>query len=121
MSRELYNHRVNPAINPGIKITVDDEAGQGGACHEYWIGTNNYGVSYSLKFQNGPIKEVGINGITHEALLAILIDRLRCFQAGEYANDYNENAMYHCMGALKSLHDRTIERQKRNVEGTHEK
>jgi len=29
-----------------------------------------------IAFQNGPIKEFGVNGITQEALLAIVIDRL---------------------------------------------
>jgi hypothetical protein len=33
-------------------------------------------------FQNGPIAEVGVNGVTHEVLLAIVADRLRSFQKG---------------------------------------
>ena len=34
-----------------------------------------------LTFQDGAIKEVGVNGVTHEALLAIVIDRLQIGRA----------------------------------------
>lgn len=114
--RVLTGHQVNPA-NKELKIQVMDEPGPGGAHHQYLITMPRR--AYRVDFQNGPIKEAGVNGITHEALLAILIDRLECFQAGEYANDYNAAALKHLQLAQRELFDRTREREARGVEGTH--
>lgn len=72
-----------------------------------------------IVFQHGPIQEHGRNGVTHEALLAILIDRLECFEAGPYACMENAAALMHLRCALTVLHNRTAKRVARNVEGTH--
>ena len=118
--RELTSHKVNPA-NDLLMVEVLDGPGAGGACHEYSITTPPpHGVQTLIKFQNGPIAEAGVNGLTHEALLAILIDRLEHFQAGPYANDYNAAALAHLQSAAGCLHDRTRERMARSVEGTHQ-
>lgn len=69
-----------------------------------------------IYFQNGPIKEVGTNGLTHEVLLAIVIDRLQGFQRGQYACAENQTALDAVLAAQESLLNRT-----RGVEGTHEK
>lgn len=120
--RELYGHKVNPA-NDQLKILVRDEPGSGGACHEYSIehGTPTEVGRFEtrLSFQNGPIAEAGVNGITHEALLAILIDRLEGFQNGQFANNYNQTALECLQRAQKVLQQRTKERMARGVEGTH--
>jgi hypothetical protein len=132
--RELTGHKVNPA-NDVLKIEVLDEPGAGGANHLYhitgfssrsnasdpWTARHGQPAEHStILFQNGPIAEVGVNGITHEALLAILIDRLEAFQAGPYANDYNATALSHLQSAQGALLDRTRERMARSVEGTHQ-
>ena len=75
----------------------------------------------SLSFQNGPIKEAGVNGITHEVLLAVLIDRMRSFQDGDYACRENAIALTKLEEALMWLNKRTQGREARGVEGTHEK
>lgn len=127
--RELTEHAVNTA-NDTLMISVLDEAGQGNACHSYNIGGYNLltnpsappGISACstyIVFQNGPIAEVGVNGVTHEALLAILCDRLRGFQSGPYACKANACALTHLEEALHWLQQRTIERMRRGVEGTH--
>jgi len=131
--RQLTAHQTNPA-NKELTITVDDEPGQGNACHLYTItgqdSTSNpsdpfvarygKGADHStILFQNGPIKEVGVNGITHEVLLAILIDRLEGFEAGPYANEYNASALDYLKSALTMLKNRTLAREARGVEGTH--
>jgi hypothetical protein len=76
-----------------------------------------------LSFQNGPIAVDGngVNGITHEALIAVLMDRLRAFQAGPYANNYNYEALVALAHAQERLQARTKERMARGVEGTHAK
>lgn len=131
--RQLTDHIVTgDSANHQLEVTVTDEPGQGGACHGYVISgfdvrenpANFVTQSVSgcpIVFQNGPIKEAGINGVTHEALLAILIDRMRSFQAGPYHNEHNQNAMRHLEAALYELQARTRERIARAVEGTHEK
>ena len=69
-------------------------------------------------FQNGPVKEAGINGCHQEDLLAIVIDRLKCFQGGDFACEENEQALNYIRGAMRVLNERTKARQERGVEGT---
>lgn len=76
-------------------------------------------TSSLILFQDGPIAEAGVNGVTHEVLLAILIDRLEGFQAGPYACDANSMALEHIKYAQQHLLERTRERMARGVEGTH--
>lgn len=117
--RKITEHKVNPA-NDQITITVIDEPGAGGANHEYAVGYPNGDVD-QISFQNGPIAEVGVNGITQEVLLAICVDRLRAFQAGPYACRENALALTKIEEAQHWLHHRTRARMARGVEGTHEK
>lgn len=135
--RELTDHIVpGDSANHQLKIEVIDEPGAGNACHHYKITGFNTRTNASdpfverhgqpaehatVLFQNGPIKDVGVNGITHEAYLAILIDRMRGFQAGEYKNQNNAIALKSLEDALFHLQRRTAERIARGVEGTHEK
>ncbi len=113
--RELIDHKVNPA-NDVISITVTDEPGPGGANHRYELG--GYDGAPVIEFQNGAINEAGVNGATHEALLAIIADRLKSFQAGPYSSRYNAIALTKVEEAMLWLHKRTIERMQRGVEGT---
>jgi hypothetical protein len=127
--RQITDHITNPA-NERLAITVTDEPGAGGANHRYSItgfdGSNNKSrdaedllTQQVVLFQNGPINEVGINGITQEALLAIVIDRLRSFQSGPFSCRENALALTSCEEALHWLQQRTIARMRRGVEGTH--
>ena len=123
--RELTSHIVNPA-NDKIKIEVLDDPGSGGACHDYAISippdNPNFPTPvWRLSFQNGPIAEAGVNGLTHEALLAILEDRLIYFQKGPYACRENAIALTSIQEAQMWLQKRTRDRMARGVEGTHEK
>ncbi len=113
--RKLKSHKVN-GLNEAINILVLGEPGAGGACHEYAC---NYGdETQKIRFQNGPIAEAGVNGISQEALLAIVEDRLVGFQSGPYANQANEDALENVRAAMNALHSRTRERGARGVEGT---
>src|SRR5260370_467192 len=133
--REITTHKVNPA-NDVIKISVMDEPGAGGANHLYMIEgfdteTNpscpfkaRYGSSAkhsTVIFQNGPIAENGVNGVTQEVLLAIIIDRLQSFQKGPYASRENALALTKLEEAKHWLFARTMDRMTRGVEGTHAK
>ena len=117
--RTLTSHKL-AGLNDALEIAVLDEPGHGGACHEYLIHVpeNQAGPACRIPFQNGPIKEHGVNGISQEALLAIVIDRLECFQAGPFASGDNFAALQSCMDAMTSLQRRTKDRLARGVEGT---
>lgn len=126
--RTITDHIVNPA-NDKLTITVTDAPGAGGANHRYEITGMSCVHNPSVKpadyadvevilFQNGPISEKGVNGITQEALLAIVIDRLRCFQAGPFACRENAIALTKCEEAIHWLQQRTLARMRRGVEGT---
>ena len=131
--RTIEDHKVNPA-NDRLTITVTDEPGAGGANHAYKIEgfelaknpsavDPEYGPraaeSVELFFQNGPINEAGLNGVTQEVLLAIVADRLRSFQAGKFACRENALALTKIEEAMHWLHARTLHRVSRGVEGTH--
>ena len=114
--RELTSHKVEGA--PSLTVGAADEKGHGNANHEYGIfGPSEVEVGH-ISFQNGPIKEHGINGVSDEALLAILIDRLEWFQAGEYPCNENGLTLDHLQLAMESMLDRTRARVARKVEGT---
>lgn len=100
-----------------------DEPGAGGACHEYAVkpkeSNNDQPENFAIvDFQNGAIKEAGVNGCHNEDLIAIVMDRLECFQSGEFACDENQSAYSHLQNALDLLNKRTNDRIERGVEGT---
>lgn len=132
--RELTDHRANPT-NDRLKIEVTDEPGAGGANHRYEVtgfdtahnpsapDRGGFVSSYSrhlVIFQNGSIAEAGVNGVTHEVLLAIVIDRLRSFQSGPFACRENALALTKLEEGLQWLHHRTRARMARGVEGTNQ-
>ena len=90
------------------------------ANHEYEI--NSLGdmtvTNSTINFQNGPVKENGVNGCFQEDLISICIDRLQSFQAGEFACRENALALTKLEEAMHWLNHRTHDRQYRNVEGT---
>jgi hypothetical protein len=70
-----------------------------------------------IEFQKGGIQETGVNGVTHEVLLAIVADRLESFQNGPFHCDENRVALNHVTEALAALKSRTVARLARGVEG----
>jgi hypothetical protein len=133
--RELTTHKINEANNQ-LTIRALDRPGPGGASHAYIVsGIKGFPANPSagiaraawdeasdgaclFVFQNGAIGEAGVNGITHEALLAILIDRLEAFQNGPYACEENAMALLALLDAQASLLQRTQRRAKAGIEGS---
>ena len=120
MKREL-----NIGTKKYTKVVALDEKGQGNANHEYAIGpvspsTRDEIWNQVISFQNGPIKEAGVNGVMNEDLIAIVIDRMRGFQSGDYKCRDNALALTKLEEALMWLNNRTAGREARGVEGTHE-
>lgn len=122
--RELTGHQVNP-VNDKLTVQAMDPPDHTNAHHLYWVTgfdpvpSEEKLRTVQLYFQNGPIAESGVNGLTHEVLLAILIDRLECFQSGPYACVENAEALAGVRAAQAALHRRTLDRMARGVEGTH--
>ena len=128
MSRELTSHKVN-GLNELLLVNVLDQPGQGNACHEYQIRkfVNNEPDDTAdvelcnIQFQNGPVLEFGVNGISNESLLAIVEDRLIGFQSGQFACRENAIALTKLQEAMMWLQKRTRDRMARGVEGTNQK
>ena len=114
--RKIEDHKVNPA-NDLIEVEALDEH-PSGVPHHYSLKISN-GPITQLNFQNGPIAEVGVNGITQEALLAVVLDRLRSFQKGPYACRENALTITKIEEGMLWLHSRTLARMRKGIEGTH--
>lgn len=108
------------------EIFALDDRGAGGANHEYQVRELlpadatplKDDIYASIKFQNGAIKESGVNGCHNEDLIAIVIDRLQGFQSGDFKCRENAIAITKLEEALLWLNKRTADRRKRGVEGT---
>jgi hypothetical protein len=121
--RELTSHKVN-GLNEVLRITVLDEPGQGNACHRYNITpTVGNAAGVLIEFQNGPLQETGglPNGLSNEALLAVVEDRLLGFQSGQFSCRENAIALTKLQEAMMWLQKRTRDRMARGVEGTNQK
>jgi hypothetical protein len=140
--REITSHIVEGGP-PMVQVFAEDELGPGGAPHHYEIawriaspgklradgGRDNVpcgckiceGIATAvvrIDFQKGGVTEAGsVNGVTHEALLAIIVDRLEHFQKGPFPSGANDMALDHCREALRQLQKRTRDRIQRGVEG----
>lgn len=69
-----------------------------------------------LEFQFGAVKENGVNGLTSEALLAILIHRTRTLN-DRFPSAHTVDAMAGLNRALRAFDERTADRLARKVEG----
>lgn len=108
---EVASGEVERTISGGFQFSYGGGKKNGDAYFQDW-----------LKFQDrGVQRPEDVNGLTDEALLAIVIDRLECFQAGPYPCPQNDLAIRWIKDALKALKNRTEERIRRGVEGKEEK
>jgi histone acetyltransferase (RNA polymerase elongator complex component) len=89
------------------------------APHVFGIYDNEGEVIDVIKFQKGPIKEAGVNGVTNEDLLHMVKLRLEGFQNSDFACEENGEALLYVNAALNELNKRTQKRVARGVEGTH--
>ncbi|AWG87368.1 hypothetical protein [Vibrio parahaemolyticus] len=111
--REINTHKVDN--DEPIRIFATGERSPGNAQNDYVIGevieetiTNCLGV---VSFQKGNPATEGHNGVTMEALLAVCLDRLHCFQCGPYPSQHNEIAAMNIERAIEALKDRAREQK----------
>lgn len=131
--RKLNGFEINKA-NKSLSVTVIDDPGPSGASNRFDIEgfntKNNPSAEHPewgkavfsrsvLVFQNGPIRETGVNGITHEVLIEIILDRLKGFQTTKYVCRENEMAIKALEEAKNWLNARTQKRMDQGIEGTH--
>ncbi len=122
----MYHNPISPPVriikpdqdiraDPEIRIEVVDEPGSSGCSDQYrikfpylWnkaasgdppVMVRGLGTFY-LKFQHGHAGDDGPNGISEQALLAILVDRLKCRAAGPYRDKSRMVALAHLETAL---------------------
>ena len=111
--REITTHKTGEQDRQP-QVFAMDHIGPGGAEQLYRViyecpdgGTMYLGLDFVTLEQNG---------VTNEALLAIVIDRLEGFQDGPFACDENEAALNSLRNALVYLQERTRGRMARGVE-----
>lgn len=92
------------------------------APHHFTISNYETGdLLCKVDFQEGPIKEVGINGVSNEDLIIMVIARLEAFQKSDYFCYENEMALSYLNSALTALTLRTKRRTETDIEGTNNK
>ncbi len=105
-------------------FVADDPMLGNRACHEYYISRSESPGDFPagelgfIKFQEGPIKESGINGCHNEDLINIVIHRLLGFQSGDFKCRENALALTKLEEAIMWLNKRTSDRNNRGVVGT---
>ena len=100
------------------KVFCEDEW-QYNAPHHFEVKkSDNDELICSVNFQEGPIKEVGVNGVANEDLLLMVVTRLEGFQKSPYRCDENQEAINSILDAVSFLRRRTQSRIDRGVEGT---
>ena len=117
--RLIDTHKGSDA-NDNIKLEAVDDIGPGNANHKYraeWDAGGGYMGAQGINMQKGAIKEVGRDGITDEVLLAIVLDRLRGFQAGPFSCRENALAITNIEQGMHWMNARTKDRMARGVEG----
>lgn len=116
-AEEVTKHRASGNLaNQTIRILAHPE-GEHGYCNHYRFYVEDAPLAVVV-FQDGPPGDVGVNGMTFEALLAILVDRLERYQLGPHRCRENALAITKLEEAVHWLGHRTTERQDRGVEGT---
>lgn len=127
IGRELYDHKNNKYNREHIVVKTADVRASDGANHKYQVlvYTNplSEGVQQGpiatcdINFQDGGLSEVGPNGITDQALIAVVLDRVRGFNEGPYRCRENSVMITKLEEALMWDRKRADDRSMRGVEG----
>lgn len=109
---------INPYLLNEKTILSHEDNFKFNAPHYFEVRDKEEGLLGKVHFQEGPIKEYGINGITESDLIAMLINRLEHFQNSIYKSRENEYAIKSLTEALMWLNHRTLRRTAEGTEGT---
>lgn len=119
-NRLVKTHHDGHGLNDKIEISAENDDDKGVA-HDYLLLLDGVVVG-RLLFQKGPRKSDDSRaGLTEAAVIAVVIDRLECFQKGPFACAENEEQLTHLRAALAATKARADERARRGVLGKEEK
>src|SRR5215469_18607581 len=83
-----------------------------------------FGTGFRIEWQNGPLMVDGEraepNGAFVEDVIAVAIGRIEHYQASRFHCLHNAVALGHLRAAAEALAERTRDRERRGVEGTHQ-
>lgn len=101
MERTITEHQ-HDELNKSIEITSHAEGIFGASdCYSLEYGKRGAGgARIVLLFQTGAMGEVGVNGLACEALIVVMLDRLRAFQDGPMRCAENAEVIHHLEQAL---------------------
>jgi hypothetical protein len=110
--REIMTHKTHEQDRQP-KVLAVGNIGPGFAEQNYIVR-----VVHNVCTEDMPLRfmSLEVGGVTNEALLAIVIDRLEGFQAGPFACSENFTALTNAQAALEALQARTRDRLARGVE-----
>ena len=126
---------INEQDRPGIQTTEEDLAAMKVApmefFSEHWVDGNenpaggvSAGLGFTISWQMGPLgrgkNRLVPNGAFVENVIYAAIDRIQLYQRSKFECNDNAEAIVFLQQALMALERRTAERDKREVEGTHE-
>jgi hypothetical protein len=128
IGREITDHKNNRFNRECINVVTADLRAIDNAHHRYKIFVNRDAQTsdeppritlhqVELVFQNGGLREAGPNGITDQALLAVVLDRLRSFNDGPFRCRENSLIITKLEEAMMWMEKRSNDRSRRGVEG----
>jgi hypothetical protein len=121
--RTITSHHDGHGLAESIEIVADDldhEKG-GGASHLYLVEIAGEQVA-KIQFQHGPRGEAYSKaGVIENVLLAILADRMECFNRGPFSCRENSVVLTKVQEAMHWMRHRADDRAKRGVLGRNEK
>lgn len=91
------------------------------APNDYLVVDDFLEIVLRIQFQSGSVRDSGVNGVTLEDLIIIVIERLCWFQQSEFQCDQNAKAIGFLESALHALEERTKSRREQGIEGISEK
>ena len=106
--KEVYN-----ASQGSVRAFATDEPSKGDSTRHHYRVTHKPAADGPeidlavVKFQNGLPSEVGVNGVTDEALLSVLADHIEGFQRGPCDCQANRQAAWNIREAIRWLKQRT--------------
>lgn len=115
-ARSITTHFDGHGLNDKIEVSAENNDIRGVA-HDYLLLHDGVVVG-KLLFQKGardlPDSRAGL---TEAAVLAVIVDRLECFQRGPFACAENEEQLTHLRAAMSATKARADERARRGVLG----
>ncbi len=92
-----------------VEVTIGPERDADGEPDFEW---------FYLRWQNGPVDEVGKNGVQADEVLGVVLDYLTEVNVEPYESKWTTAAIVAVDNARSHLRRRTEEREARGVEGT---